>query len=108
MGVRLMTRRPFALHADDLLALLAGAQAVARPLSVYVNVPFCRTKCHFCDWVADIPVGQLRSSDRVRQHYVQALANQIAYIAPRLKELGYTPNTMYWGGARRLGSLRRS
>ena len=41
-----------------------------RPLLIYVNVPFCNSKCHFCDWVVQVPVNELRlsaqSSPRVR------------------------------------------
>ncbi len=32
-----------------------------RKLAIYVHVPFCTSKCHFCDWVVDIPVSRLRS-----------------------------------------------
>ncbi|MDQ3274146.1 MAG: radical SAM protein [Actinomycetota bacterium] len=71
-----------------------------RPLLVYLNVPFCNSKCHFCDWVAQVPVRDLRltpvSSGRVR--YLRAVGEQIHALAPRLRDAGYRPRIVYWGG----------
>ncbi|MDW5324859.1 coproporphyrinogen-III oxidase family protein [Plantactinospora sp. KLBMP9567] len=80
----------------------AVAEAVAdrtdRSLELYVNVPFCATKCHFCDWVTDIPVRQLRSDVDGRRPYLAALRAQIGFYGPLLTGLGYRPQVMYWGG----------
>jgi coproporphyrinogen III oxidase-like Fe-S oxidoreductase len=74
--------------------------ATTKPLLIYVNVPFCNSKCHFCDWVAQVPVRDLRLTDvspgRVR--YLAALTRQIAAQAPALRDGGYRPEVMYWGG----------
>src|SRR5437588_1362152 len=71
-----------------------------RPLLLYVNVPFCNSKCHFCDWVVHVPVNELRltaqSSPRVR--YLEAVREQIRAQAPALVEDGYRARIMYWGG----------
>jgi len=69
-----------------------------RPLAIYVHVPFCSSKCHFCDWVADIPVGRLRGDAVARQAYIRALVRQIGYYGPLLTSIGYRPKVMYWGG----------
>ena len=69
-----------------------------RPLELYVHVPFCASKCHFCDWVTDIPVHRLRSGRAERAPYVESLCRQIRYYGPQLGRLGYRPRVMYWGG----------
>ncbi len=69
-----------------------------RKLAIYVHVPFCTSKCHFCDWVVDIPVSRLRSEQENRTDYVDALCRQIRYYGPLLTTLGYQPQVMYWGG----------
>nr|AGY49595.1 PbtM3 [Planobispora rosea] len=67
---------------------------------LYVNVPFCNSKCHFCDWVVDVPVSDLRltpvSAGRI--DYLEALRTQIRIHAPALREAGYRSEVMYWGG----------
>ena len=69
-----------------------------QPLELYVNVPFCASKCHFCDWVTDIPVDRLRGDQTARSPYVAAVREQIRYYGPLLTRLGYQPHCMYWGG----------
>src|SRR5687767_13674450 len=69
-----------------------------RPLAVYVHIPFCASKCHFCDWVIDIPVRQLRQQAAERQPYIDALCRQIEHYGPTMMERGYVPQVMYWGG----------
>ncbi len=77
-------------------ALAAAAKA---PLLVYVNVPFCNSKCHFCDWVVQVPIGDLRlgPASEGRRGHLGALQAQIAAHAPALAER-YRPQIMYWGG----------
>ena len=69
-----------------------------RPLAVYVHIPFCAAKCHFCDWVVDVPVGRLRSTESGRRDYLLALRQQISRYGPLLTRMGYRPACMYWGG----------
>lgn len=88
------------VQAADLLPIVAREIEAERnkDLLLYMHVPFCRYKCSFCDWVADIPTPQLISGPEVRQTYVDALCRQIQYLAPKLIELGYKPRYIYWGG----------
>lgn len=67
-------------------------------LALYVHVPFCSSKCHFCDWVTEIPVRRLRSGALERSPYVTALCDQIRFYGPQLTNMGYRPEVMYWGG----------
>jgi oxygen-independent coproporphyrinogen-3 oxidase len=75
---------------------LAGVDE--RDLLIYIHVPFCNSKCSFCDWVSDIPVAELRSGPGTRNDYGRALCQQIRFFGPRLMDMGYTPRLIYWGG----------
>lgn len=71
-----------------------------KPLLVYVHIPFCTSKCTFCDWVQEVPASELRlpkDSPR-RVAYVEALCQQLKTQLPVLMSDGYTPEIMYWGG----------
>lgn len=69
------------------------------PLLVYVNIPFCNSKCHFCDWVVQVPIGDLRlgPDSPGRRGHLDALRAQIAGHGPDLAQR-YRPEVMYWGG----------
>ncbi len=69
-----------------------------RPLLLYVHVPFCKSKCHFCDWVTGIDVADLRvgPESSPRRRYIDAMRRQIAHWGPLLAE--YTPELVFWGG----------
>jgi len=72
---------------------------MTRPLLLYVNTPFCNSKCHFCDWVVQIPVRDLRLDQQApgRIAYLDAVRAQIRGQAPVLRE-HYQPAIIYWGG----------
>lgn len=90
-------------HAMGPVDVLAAAQRVAGAeldptLAIYIHVPFCSSKCHFCDWVTDIPVRRLRGDEDDRSPYVRALCEQIRFYGPQLTQIGYKPDVMYFGG----------
>ncbi len=95
-----MTPTGTAMGPRPLLDAIAEALGAEREpaLALYVHVPFCSSKCHFCDWVTDIPVSRLRSTGEERSPYVRALCDQIRFYGPQLTRLGYRPEVMYWGG----------
>jgi coproporphyrinogen III oxidase-like Fe-S oxidoreductase len=70
-----------------------------RDLLIYVHVPFCTQKCHFCDWVQDIPSSDLKlqPAHSRRRAYIAALCRQIGELGPRLAG-GYVPRILYFGG----------
>ena len=70
------------------------------PLSLYVHFPFCRQKCHFCDWVQRIPKQDLlrEAGDSKRRRYVEALSLEMRERGQRLSAQGYKPTVIYWGG----------
>lgn len=69
-------------------------------LLVYVHIPFCRSKCHFCDWVTEVPTSELllRESEQPRRRYLDALCHEISERGGALRAAGYRPTIMYWGG----------
>ncbi|MGW0200988.1 hypothetical protein [Nonomuraea sp. NPDC003201] len=72
---------------------------MTKPLLIYANVPFCNSKCHFCDWVVQVPVRDLRLGEQSpgRVAYLEAIKTQIRVQAPALRE-HYHPDIVYWGG----------
>jgi oxygen-independent coproporphyrinogen-3 oxidase len=87
-------------NADAIVRTIADVRGAtgAKDLQIYLHIPFCSAKCHFCDWVDDISVTQLRSGRDVRARYVGALCRQIEFWGPQLTALGYRPRCIYWGG----------
>ncbi|MBV8688176.1 MAG: radical SAM protein [Alphaproteobacteria bacterium] len=69
-------------------------------LSLYVHFPFCRQKCHFCDWVQRVPKQDLlrEAGDSKRRSYVDALSHELRERGMRLTAEGYRPTVIYWGG----------
>jgi oxygen-independent coproporphyrinogen-3 oxidase len=61
-----------------------------RRLGVYVHIPFCKSKCSYCDFYS-------LSGHEVRMDaYAQALAANIAEVAPNVAP--FTVDTVYIGG----------
>ena len=61
------------------------------PLGIYVHVPFCRSKCVYCDFYS-IP----EANDRLMDEYLKAICAHIkesGALAP-----GYRVDTVYFGG----------
>jgi oxygen-independent coproporphyrinogen-3 oxidase len=88
------------ISAPQVLSLVAKelAGADGKDLLIYLHVPFCNSKCSFCDWVTNVPVADLRSGLSTRNDYAQALCQQVQFCGPQLMDMGYTPKLMYWGG----------
>jgi putative oxygen-independent coproporphyrinogen III oxidase len=61
---------------DGALAALDGATPRARALGLYVHVPFCAQRCHYCSF----NTAPLQRPDEVRR-YLAALQREIALLA---------------------------
>ena len=61
-----------------------------KPLGLYVHIPFCKSKCIYCDFYS-LPGGE-EKMDR----YVSVLCRQLAEIAPRTA--AHAVDTVYFGG----------
>lgn len=88
------------MHPQALLSRIAAAASGATPrdLEIYLHIPFCSSKCLFCDWVVEVPTLQLLAGPVLREQYVDRLCGQILFFGPPLTQLGYRPKFIYWGG----------
>ena len=84
----------------DVKASESGGSTRVRPLLIYLHIPFCRSKCHFCDWVQPIPKSDLLLNPQHsrRRSYMDALMEEIRHHGRRLTQANYHPLVLYWGG----------
>ena len=63
---------------------------MARKLGIYIHIPFCASKCGYCDFysLADCP--------HLMDEYQTALLDHLAESAPSIKQ--YEVDTVYFGG----------
>jgi oxygen-independent coproporphyrinogen III oxidase len=65
------------------------------PLGIYVHLPFCRKRCHFCYF--KVYTGADAKRDRVGA-YVDAVCRELALYAQRPLLSGRRPRYVYFGG----------
>ena len=77
---------------EDYLGALDGASSATDPLSMYVHIPFCKSRCYYCGCNTCIDRG-----DDKPGRYIDALAREIKMIGGRL---GRRNNLiqLHWGG----------
>ena len=61
-----------------------------RMLGVYIHIPFCASKCSYCDFYS------LPNQEELMDKYQQALLRHIRESAPQMKP--YYVDTIYFGG----------
>jgi putative oxygen-independent coproporphyrinogen III oxidase len=102
IDIKLITdANPFAPVGRERILELVGPGATSRrnkDLLIYIHIPFCSSKCHFCDWVVGYPTADLINKGQLQERYVDALCRQISLYAPMLRSLGYRVTNIYWGG----------
>lgn len=69
-----------------------------KDLMIYINIPYCNSKCHFCIYVAHIKTSDLIKQQAVHADYVEALKKQILAHAPVFQQRGYRIRSIYFGG----------
>src|SRR6185312_6306302 len=66
------------------------------PLGLYISVPFCRTKCSYCNFASDV------FSRAVFENYISRLCAEIAGAAETVHQMGGllepTVDSIYFGG----------
>ena len=62
-----------------------------KPLGIYVHIPFCLSKCEYCDFYS-IP----QANEDVMDRYLKALCTHIRESGPQAP--GYRVDTVYFGG----------
>ena len=61
------------------------------PLGIYIHVPFCRSKCQYCDFYS-----LTEKDDRLMEDYMDAVCDHIKEAGQRSP--GYLVDTVYFGG----------
>lgn len=61
-----------------------------RPLGLYLHIPFCKSKCAYCDFYS------LPHSEALMDDYVERLTSHLLETAPMAA--GHTVDTVYFGG----------
>ena len=66
-----------------------------RNVGIYIHVPFCLSKCHYCDFCSI-----QRADDDKKELYVKRLCDEITFFAKKIEERGSVPvaDTVYLGG----------
>ncbi|MBI1368541.1 MAG: radical SAM protein [Planctomycetes bacterium] len=88
---------PFAYWNEAAVSAVDGAlnrrPAAGNPLGLYVHIPFCRKRCHFCYF----KVYTDRNAAAIGQ-YIDAVKRELAMYAKRGFLDGRTPRFVYFGG----------
>lgn len=97
-----MTRPPDGEDAprDGSLPAASHAAAAGQPLSAYVHVPFCRTRCGYCDFNTYTPqeLGGASAPGASPTGYVDALLAEIDLAAAVLPATGPLATVFFGGG----------
>ena len=80
-------------HASEALAILDRAPERETPLGVYLHIPFCRKRCHFCYFrvYTDKDSIQIKS-------YIDSAVRELELYAKRPYIAGRKANFVYFGG----------
>jgi oxygen-independent coproporphyrinogen-3 oxidase len=78
---------------EDYAALLRESRAEMRPLSLYVHVPFCRTRCFFCGCNVTIARDPERAS-----RYLPLLDREMDRVAELVDAPRRRATQIHWGG----------
>lgn len=73
--------------------LLKRSQA-KKLISIYIGIPFCPTRCHYCSF----PSFSLEKWGKRLDDYLLGLCREIAVVGQSLREAGITVQTVYLGG----------
>ena len=69
------------------------ASANERDIDIYIDIPYCKTKCLYCSFPSDV-----RTSKTDMRLYLAALREDIRRGAELVREFGYHVRTTYMGG----------
>ena len=66
---------------------------MTKSVGIYIHVPFCLSKCYYCDFCS-----QTRVSEEQKELYVKALCDEIVKRAKDLDKESVLADTVYFGG----------
>ena len=62
------------------------------PLGIYIHIPFCKSKCHYCDFCSS------PSNDVVKERYVSALKKEISSFVTVNALKNHAVTSIFFGG----------
>lgn len=65
-----------------------------RDFSLYVSIPFCPTRCHYCSFVSH----GIKQAQKLMPQYLETLEQELRDTAKIARELGLRLTTVYFGG----------
>lgn len=71
------------------------------PLGIYIHIPFCRSKCQYCDFYS-----LTNKEDTLLDDYLEAVIRHIREAGPLAP--GYLVDTVYFGGGTPTFSVQRA
>ena len=74
------------------MAIIQPIPARKKSLGIYVHIPFCRSKCEYCDFYS-LPGGR---NNELMDRYLEAVVTHIRETAPAA--VNYEVDTVYFGG----------
>ncbi|MBN1441068.1 MAG: coproporphyrinogen III oxidase family protein [Planctomycetes bacterium] len=80
---------------SEVLEALDRSPAPETPLGIYVHIPFCRRRCHFCYF--RVYTGRDARKDRIAR-YVDAAVRELEIYAGKPLIEGRSPRYVYFGG----------
>ena len=80
-------------HVEDALEALRRPPRPDAPLGIYVHIPFCRKRCHFCYF----KVYTDKDSSAVDE-YLTALVEEMTLYSQQPAVAGRVPSFIYFGG----------
>ena len=80
-------------HVADALALFDRPPATQSPLGIYVHIPFCRKRCHFCYF----KVYTDKNASEV-DGYIDSVIEELTIYAAKPFIGGRKPSFIYFGG----------
>lgn len=84
--------------ADGALPRAALAEVATRPLSLYVHVPFCATRCGYCDFNTYTAAELGAAPGASREAYLAAARREVALAASVLGPGAPPVSTVFFGG----------
>jgi len=72
-----------------------GKEGRPKNVGIYVHVPFCLSKCHYCDFCSVTGADEAK-----KDAYVSRICSEIGDFADKIKQTGELPqaDTVYFGG----------
>lgn len=71
----------------------AKSRHCEKDFSIYVSIPFCPSRCHYCSFISSTP-----HNAEITEKYVDALIKEISLFLPIIEKKGLRLRSVYVGG----------